>query len=311
MGENGQVVPAPTLRTVVLDWQLDPTMALVVVGLAALYGTGVRRLARRAEPRRWPASRTAAFFAGLLTVAFATQSGLARYDTVRFSLHTVQHVLLGMLAPMLFALGAPVTLALQASSRSTQRVLLRLVHHPVVATLTHPVVAWGIFGGTLFALYFSPLFELSLRNDLVHQAVHLHFLVAGALFCWTAVGLDPMRRRIGHPARMLFVLLAVPFHAFLGLAVLSSDARPLGGEVYGAVARSWGSSVVADQHVAAGILWAVGDLFGVLAGAVVAAQWITSDARRQAREDRRLDAESAARSADADDGATNPPPVTT
>ena len=37
----------------------------------------------------------------------------------------------------------------------------------------------SLFGGTLFALYFSPLFELSLRNPWVHQAVHLHFLAVG------------------------------------------------------------------------------------------------------------------------------------
>lgn len=288
--DNGAMVPEPTFRTVVLDWQPDPAMVLLLVLAAGLYWGGVRRLGQRAAPRRWPPARSAAFGTGLATIAFATSSGLARYDTVLLSLHTVQHVLLGMLAPMLLALGAPVTLALQASGRPMQQVLLKAVHHPVIAALTSPVVAWVLFGGTLFALYFSPLFELSLRNDVVHQAVHVHFLVVGGLFCWTAVGLDPMRRRIGHPARLLFVLLAVPFHAFLGLAVLSSDTHPLGGAVYGAVDRSWGSTLIADQHVAAGVLWAVGDLFGVLAGAVVVAQWMTADARRQAREDRRLDA---------------------
>jgi putative membrane protein len=72
--------------------------------------------------------------------------------------------------------------------------------------------------------------------------------------------------------------------------VLSADTRPLGGSVYGAVVRTWGGSVVADQHTGAGILWAVGDLFGVLAGAVVLAQWYRADQRRQAREDRHLDA---------------------
>ncbi|MEJ7584203.1 MAG: cytochrome c oxidase assembly protein [Acidimicrobiales bacterium] len=269
----------------------DPAMALLLLLAALLYGAGVRRLARRgAQGRRWPRSRTVAFGAGLVTVGVATQSGLARYDTVLFSLHTVQHLLLGMLAPLLFALGAPVTLALQASGRTTQRSLLRVVHHPVVATATHPVVAWVLFGGTLFALYFSPLFELSLRNRLVHQGLHLHFLGVGALFFWTAVGVDPTRHRISHPARLLFVLLAVPFHAFLGLAVLSSDARPLGGDFYACVTRTWGSSVVADQHTGAGVLWAVGDLFGLLAGAVVVTQWIKADERRQTREDRRLDA---------------------
>ena len=150
-------------------------------------------------------------------------------------------------------------------------------------------MAWSAFGGTLFALYLSPLLEWSLRNDLLHTTIHFHFLFVGALFFWTAIGLDPMRRRLSHPARLLFVLLAVPFHAFLGLAVLSSKTVIASG-VYGAVDRSWGASPLSDQHTGAAILWAVGDLFGLVAGGVVVAQWIRHDERRQAREDQRLDA---------------------
>jgi putative copper resistance protein D len=231
---------------------------------------------------------------GLAAVTVATQSGLARYDTVLFSLHTAQHVLLGMVAPFLLALGAPITLALQAAHRPTQRTLLQVVHSRPVAVLTHPVVAWTIFGGTLFALYLTPLLGWSLQNDLLHVAIHLHFLFAGSLFFWPAVGLDPMRRRLSHPARLLYVLLAVPFHAFLGLAVLSSKTV-IGGDVYSHVHRTWGVSPLADQRAGATVLWAVGDLFGFVAGAVVAAQWIRADERRQAREDHRLDAEAAAR----------------
>jgi putative copper resistance protein D len=255
----------------------------------------VRRLAHRVPPRPWPVGRTVAWIAGLAVVVVASQSGLARYDTVLFSLHTVQHVLLGMVAPLLLALSAPVTLALQASRPATHRTLVRVLHHPAVRVVSHPIVAWVLFGLTLFALYFSPLFELSLRDGLVHQAVHLHFLLAGCLFAWVAVGVDVLPRRLPHPARLLFVLLAVPFHAFLGLAVLSSDGEPLGADVYGAVARTWGSGLAADQRLGAGVLWAVGELFAGVAGAIVLIQWIAADERRQAREDARLDREEAER----------------
>ena len=254
--------PAPTWRTILLDWSLDPALALVVILAAGCYVVGVRRLARRG--RRWPPARTTAFLCGVGAIVVATQSGLARYDTVLFSLHTVQHVLLGMVAPLLLALGAPITLALQAAHRPTQMTLLKLVHSRAVVTLTHPLVAWTVFGGTLFALYLSPLLEWSLRNNLLHVTLHLHFLLAGSLFFWAAVGLDPMRRRLSHPARLLFVLLAVPFHAFLGLAVLSSS-KVIGGDMY-RKARPWGASPLADQRTGAAILWAVGDLFGLVRG---------------------------------------------
>ena len=209
---------------------------------------------------------------------------------VLFSLHTVQHILLGMVAPVLLALSAPVTLALQASRPRTQRTLARLLHHPVVRAVTHPVVVWVLFGGTLFALYFSPLFELSLRNRWVHQAVHLHFLVAGCLFAWVAVGIDALPRRLPHPARLLFVLLAVPFHAFLGLAVLSADEHPLGADVYGAVVPRLG--VGPRRRPAGRGRAAVGGRRRAGPGGRRRrpVHWIAADERRQAREDRLLDA---------------------
>lgn len=288
-------LPPASVSSVLGDWGLDPAAATLILLAGGRYVAGVRRIAARPKDagggaRTWPRGRTACFLSGLAILAFATMSGLARYDTVLLSLHTLQHVLLGMAGPLLMALGAPVTLALQASRRPMQVVLLHVVHHPVVETLTQPVVAWVLFGGTLFALYFSPLFALSLRHPLLHAAVHAHFVLVGMLFFWPAVGLDPMRRSIAYPVRLLYVLLAVPFHAFLGLAVLSSTAHPLGEAVYGKVVRDWGPSLVADQRTAAGILWAVGDLFGLAAGGIVATQWYRADRRRQAREDRRLDA---------------------
>ncbi len=256
----------------------DPAAALVVVVGAVLYLGGVRRLAGRG--RRWRPARSVAFVAGLLTVVAATQTGLAGAEAERFSLHVVQHLLLGMVAPALFALSAPVTLALQASSRSTQTVLLGVLDHPVVAVLTHPATAWALFGGSLVALYFSPLLELSLENEVVHVAVHLQFLATGGLFCWTAIGVDPLRRRLPHGARLLFVLLAVPVHAIVGLALLGSTEL-LAASFYGS-----GPAALSDQRVGAGVLWATGDLFGVILAGVVLAQWMAHEERVGRRHDR-------------------------
>ena len=70
----------------------------------------------------------------------AVQSGLAAYDDEVFAAHVVQHLLLMNFAPILFALSAPMTLALQASGRPTQQRLLKVLHHPVVEFVTNPVV---------------------------------------------------------------------------------------------------------------------------------------------------------------------------
>jgi putative copper resistance protein D len=274
-GPSSGTVPSADVGPVLA---FDPAAGLLVAVAVVLYARGVRRLARRG--RRWRRPRSVAFGAGLLVVALATQTGLAGAEAERFSGHVVQHVLVGMVAPALFALGAPVTLALQASSRSIQTVLLRLLERRVVAVLTHPVSAWVIFGGSLVVLYFSPLLELSLTNAAVHAAVHLQFLAAGGLFCWTAIGVDPLPRRLPHGARMLFVLLAVPVHAIMGLALLSGTEL-LAGAFYGS-----GSEALADQRVGAGLLWATGDLFGVILAGVVLGQWMGHEERVARRHDR-------------------------
>lgn len=239
----------------------------LALGLALVgYVAGVRRVRRS-----WPAGRTGAFVAGVVVVGVA----LALDGRRSFAAHAVQHVLLGMAAPALLALGAPVTLALQSVGGSARRRLLRLLHGRMASVLVHPVVAWALFGGTMLALYLTPLYRVSLSNGLVHEAVHLHFLLAGCLFFWPVLGVDPVPRRLPHGARLLMVFLTIPFHAILGLALLGSE--PL------APAHS-----VADHRAGTGALWAAGDLLGLVAVLVVAAQWMHHEERAAVREDRRL-----------------------
>jgi putative copper resistance protein D len=275
------VVPAAaatdvTARGLVLDWSLDPLPAIALVVAVVLYAGGVRRLGRRHRP--WPRARTASFVAGCAVVAVALLSGVAAYDQSHFSVHVVQHLLLAMVAAVLFALSAPVTLALQAGSRTTQRRVLAVLNSKVVRAVTHPVPALLLFGGSLFVLYFSELYALSIRHQYVHDLVHLHFLLVGIVFFWPVVGLDVMRARMPYGARLLYVMVAVPFHAFLGIALLSTSS-PL-----------FSNHALSDQRAGAGILWAVGDLLTLTIGAIVLSQWMAHEERVAAREDRRFDA---------------------
>jgi putative copper resistance protein D len=52
---------------------------------------------------------------------------------------------------------------------------------------------------------------------------------------------------------------------------------------------AWLPPALDDQHLAGGILWASGDLIGVLFFAVLFTQWVRSSMKEAAREDRRLD----------------------
>jgi cytochrome c oxidase assembly factor CtaG len=279
----------PSWSTVFGDWTVDPVFVLTLLA-GALYVSGVRRLAARG--RSWPVGRSVAFGSGLVLIAFATQSGFAQYDRVLFSLHVAQHLLLGMIAPVLLVLGAPVTLALQAGHRSAQTRGLQVLHSRPVAVVTHPLVVWILFGGTLVVLYFTGLYELSLRNAWVHGFLHVHFIVVGCLFMAYVIGVDPMPRSFGYGARLLFVAVVLPFHAFLGVALLGRRTV-LAADWYAHVSRPWVSSGLSDQKVGAGMLWAFGELFGLVALGIVLYQWMRHEELVAARADRRLDAERA------------------
>ena len=264
--------------------ELDPAALLPVVAAALLYGLGARRLTTRG--RTWPASRTTLFGLGLLAVLAATQGPLAAAAATRFSAHTGQHLLLGMVGPLLLALAAPLTLALQAGGPATSARLRRLLHSRGARLVANPLLGLAVFGGSLFALYFSPLLALSLRNGPVHAGVHLHFLAAGAIFLWPVLAVDPVAARPSHPARLLAVFLTLPLHAVLGLAILSAD-RLLAGGWYG---RALGpQAALADQRAGGGVLWAAGELVGLACAGLVLHQWMAADEREASRNDRRLD----------------------
>ena len=278
--------PPISLSRVFTWWLLDP-LALAMVGAAAvLYFGGVRRLARRG--RAWSVGRSASFGAGLIVLLFAASSGLARYEEVLFSAHVGQHLLLGLLAPFLLALGAPVTLSLQASHRSTQVFLLRVLNSAPIRVLSQPVVVLAAFSGSLLLLYFSDLFELSLRNGVVHQWLHLHFVTAGLLFFWVVVGVDPSPSRPPAWARAMLLLMVVPVHAILGIALLTGDTV-VAGDWYEALGRGWGASALDDQRTGGALMWTVGELMTLVAVGVLVAQWVRSERRRAVRLDRQLD----------------------
>jgi putative copper resistance protein D len=269
--------------TALTVWRLDVAAAVGLLVCASLYTWGVERLRRRG--RAWSPWRSASFLTGIATLALATQSSMGAYDDSLFSVHVAQHLVLSMVGPFFLALGAPVTLALQASTRSTQTRLLGVLHSRPVTMLTHPAVAFTVFALTLYGLYFTPLYALSLRNDVVHSAVHLHFAVAGSLFFWVVVGLDPVGSRLPYGARLVMVLATVPVHAFLGIALMTGT-HPLAADWYAQI-RQWGVSPLTDQRTGGALMWGFGDLLSLAAGAVVVRQWTAHEDRATERQRRR------------------------
>ena len=286
-----ETLPRFTLGRVFTDWGIDPIPFVVTVWAMGLYLLGVRVLRRRGD--RWPVGRTLAFVVlGMGSFFFATASGLGRYDTTLLSVHMVQHMILSMVVPLALALGAPVTLALRTLPAAPRRWLLAVLHSRVAKVVAFPPLAFALYVVSPWALYFSSWYDASLGSAFVHQAMHVHLVLVGTLFFWPLMGVDPVPGRVGYPFRVLLTIMTLPFHAFLGVTIMGQTTL-IGGEHYLALREgpmgSWLPPALDDQHLAGGILWATGDLIGVLFFAVLFTQWLRSSMKEAAREDRRLD----------------------
>lgn len=290
-----EMPPEPTPVRLLTQSRPDLFWVLVVAVLAAAYLLGVRRLHARGDS--WPLRRTVLWLSGLAVVLLVTSSGLATYGRVLFSAHMLQHMTMSMVAPLLMVPAMPVTLALRAlvprrdGSRGPREWLLWGLHSPVSRFLTHPVPAAVLFTGSLVVFYYSPLFGLALRTHYGHEAMHLHFLLAGYLFVWSLVGTDPGVRATPYPVRLLILFATMAFHAFFfGVALMGSGTvlQPGWFETVHAD-RGWGASPLADQQHGAGLAWGMGEVPTIVLAVLVTVRWVTDDSREARRRDRKAD----------------------
>ena len=282
----------PSFVTLALGWHLEPAVAipllLATIGWLAL----VRRIRRLHPDRPVPALRTVAFLGGLAAIAVALMSGIERYDTTLFSVHMVQHLLLLLVAPPLIALAAPITQLLRASTPGVRsRLLLPILRSTPVSVFAHPVVAGVAFVLVLWASHFSPLFNIALEDQGAHDVEHGLYLVSALLFWWPVVGLDPAPHRMGYAARVLYLMVQVPFNSFLGMAILFANA-PL-YQHYATLGSPYGITALADQQLAGGIMWLAGDVAFIGAVLGIVAAWMRHDQRDAPAAERRADVERA------------------
>jgi putative membrane protein len=274
-----------TTHNVLTQWEFSP---FALVTLAAVITAGVwyvrAEFALSLRGRRWSGKRTLSFLLGLVAIDVALQSPVASFTMNYFQAHMVQHLLLMVVAPPLLAMGAPMTLALQTSSRATKVRLLRVLNSRVVRVVTHPGPVAFLYYVSMFAFFLTAALGFAMDHMWLMDLVNLAFLFSATLFWWPIVGLDPIPHwQLGHGLRITSLLIGVPLESFLALALLSTT-RPA-ASMY----------TVSSTHAGAGILWVGAEIFTFLALIPVFVQWVNFEERKTARLDAQLDAELAAR----------------
>src|SRR6476661_4466292 len=165
-------------------WTLSLPITLPLVATLVLYAAGTRALWARAGRgrgvRRW---RVAAFVCGWLALVAALVSPLHALGEVLFSAHMAQHELLMTVAAPLLVLGRPLVPLVWSLPISWRRTAGSWVSFAPVrrawALLTLPIAAWTLHAAAIWLWHAPPLFEATLRSELVHSLQHLSFLGSG------------------------------------------------------------------------------------------------------------------------------------
>jgi cytochrome c oxidase assembly factor CtaG len=284
----------PSVASILTLWRFDTFIGVGALVLAGAYVFGYIRLRRRGDP--WPTGRLVAWLAGCLMLLFTSSSGVKAYGSAMFSVHMAEHMTLNMFVPVLLVLGGPVTLALralpaagEAQPPGAREWLQWLIHSRLTAFLSHPVTAFVLFVASLYAVYFTAIFDTLVRYHWGHELMSVHFLLVGYLFFWGIIGIDPGPRRLPFLGRLGLLFAVMPFHAFFGIATMTMTST-LGNQFYRFLDLPWLSSIQSDQHLGGAIAWGSSELPVILVVIALVAQWARQDRRAASRSDRHSDA---------------------
>ncbi|MCV7228460.1 cytochrome c oxidase assembly protein [Mycolicibacterium komossense] len=283
----------PNFVTLLSMWRWDIVIGAAAVFAAAAYLIAVIGLRRRGDA--WPPGRTVAWLIGCAALLFVSSSGVKAYGSAMFSVHMGEHMALNMFIPVVLVLGAPATLALRilpaapAGSRPGPREwLLTVLQSKFTGFFAHPATAFVIFVGSLYLVYFTPLFGTLARYHWGHELMSAHFLITGYLFYWGIIGIDPGPRRLPFLARLGLLFAVMPFHAFFGIATMSMTSI-IGKTFYGHLGLPWLESLTRDQWLGGAIAWGAGEVPVLIVVVALITQWARQDRRDSARVDRQSD----------------------
>jgi cytochrome c oxidase assembly factor CtaG len=218
-------------------WSFDPLQVGPIVVAAALYWRRAGSLARGGRPVS--RAKRVSFAAGLACALVAVVSPIDWIgEHYLFSVHMIQHLLLGDLAPLLIVIGL---------NRRLLQPLLALPYLAGLRRLVYPLVALPLWAIDLYAWHSPPLYDAALASDLVHALEHTMFFFFGCLMWAALLELLPGPAWFGNGARLLYVLAVRVVGMILANFFIWSGSSFY--PRYAHASRLWGLSPGSDQNL--------------------------------------------------------------
>jgi putative membrane protein len=284
----------PSVAVILSYWPFEPAVLLGVELAAVLYMVGgtAQRSHRSAHaqksPSGWSAGRwrSIAFWCGLGLILLSLQSPIEILARQLFWVHMVQHLLLLAVAAPLLALASPWTRMWRALPLAWRRNIARPLFRdrrlqPLRSAfnfLSTPAVIWVLAAGNLWLWHLPALYDVTLRNHMVHHLEHGLILVLGLAFWTQVIDQVPFHARLGSLARASYVFLAMV--ASWGLAaVLSFATSPF--YAYSLLqSRPGDISALTDQQLGGGMMWVPGAIPYSIAFVALLFRWLGEEDAR-------------------------------
>jgi putative membrane protein len=246
-----------------VTWPVDVT---VYAGLVALF-LGQAWLASTVSDAQRKHSMY--FGVGLVTLWLALETPMDTIsDRYLDSVHMLQHVLLGFVAPPLMLLGL------------SPQMVGRLTRIPGVRAITEPVPAQLIAGLVMVVWHLPPLYNATLTSESLHVIEHLMFIASGVVLYWPILSATSANARwqMSPGAKLLYMLVATLPQD--GVALVLIFSRVPFYDYYSHAPRLLPSlTPLIDQTVAGAVLMILGKATLAVAAAAVFFRWFGADHR--------------------------------
>jgi cytochrome c oxidase assembly factor CtaG len=263
------------------DWSLDPPLVLCV-DFAIFYWLGARRTVtplRRRTAQHW---RDAAFYGALLVLVLALSSPLDALSEQLFWAHMLQHILVMLVAAPLIVLSRPWIRLWRCLPLAARRWLAHGLSHgrraaPLRALssfIGSPATSLVLFSVVLLGWHLPAMFDATLRSSALHGLEHSLFFATALLFFKQVIPSPPLRLSLAAAQRVLYAIAAMIVSWVLAV-VLALAPHALYPHYAHEAARPGGISALADQQLAAGIMWVPGSITFLIVVFVYVHRWLT------------------------------------
>lgn len=235
------------------DWTFDPLQLAPVVLATLAYAMRARTLRRRGTPMAgW---RVALFATGIVLLLLAFASPVASLgERELFSLHMLQHVVVGDLAPLCLLGGL---------SGPMLRPLLALRPVERLRVLANPAVALPIWAVNLYVWHVPFLYEAAVRHSAVHALEHVFFFTAGLIVWLPVLETLPAPEWFGTGPKLAYIAGVRVVETILGNVFVWSGTVFYG--VYDRGEELWGIGPLQDQGLAGAVMMIEGSLVTIAA----------------------------------------------